>query len=42
MNYETAAIGGDGQHLGLEGPAPKKRSRWIAIVAVLLLSLIHI
>lgn len=37
MNYETAAIGGDGQHLGLEGPAPRKRSRWIAIVAVLLI-----
>ncbi|WP_440980200.1 efflux RND transporter periplasmic adaptor subunit [Sphingomonas pseudosanguinis] len=37
MNYETGAIGG-GQHLELEGPAPSKRSRWIAIVAVLLVA----
>ncbi|KTT97672.1 efflux RND transporter periplasmic adaptor subunit [Sphingomonas sanguinis] len=40
MNYETGAIGG-GQHLGLEGPAPRRRGRWIwvavAIGAVALL-----
>lgn len=35
MNYETGAIGG-GQHLGLEGPAPRRRGRWIGVVVAIL------
>ncbi|MDY0958095.1 efflux RND transporter periplasmic adaptor subunit [Sphingomonas sp. CFBP8993] len=40
MNYETGAIGG-GQHLGLEGPAPRRGRRWIwIVVAVVALALV--
>lgn len=35
MNYETGAIGG-GRHLGLEGPTPARRGRWIAIALVVI------
>ncbi|WP_294236719.1 efflux RND transporter periplasmic adaptor subunit [uncultured Sphingomonas sp.] len=35
MNYETGAIGG-GHQLGLEGPVPQRRRRWIGVVVAVI------